>query len=527
MEQFAAVRMKRRKPTFKNCHVEDDVYEEERVLHSFALKITYIGLDSKVEILEYLWGDKGAMNPNVLKDAEFEEVQAENEFKIPDEVMEHIKSRAKEEESKFHEELQRKREDMLEHLKKMAIEKKSEGKMEEARRIEEEIERRRNATLPDLRVKVEPVSLLKIIAPLEIHRTVLSNEFTKREVVWKFDNLTGKHDLKCAGCGKSSEEFYLTVDGLACADCEKECKVCGKPMINAHLCKECNAPLCEEHVHHCSVCNAPLCEEHATKCKFCTNEMCSEHVHHCSVCNAPLCEEHTYTCSVCGATIGPMHTRVCEVCGSNVCPDHIHKCEICGKNVCENCAVEIEGKWYCKEHLERGYGGIWVIPEIRCKECGVALSSEHAVYCEVCNAPLCPDHAHKCSVCGSFLCSEHTYECAVCHVELCDRHAHVSELSGNRYCESHSLKCPICGRTVGSDEMKGDVCISCANMTEITKKDVPPEIFRKFPYAKRGKAWYISRGNTIAYITEVKNMILSFRVIDGEILEHRSSGFKV
>lgn len=520
LDSFASVKMKRKKPEFKNCKLVNDVYEEEQVLYSFALKITYIGLDSKTEIVEALWKD-GKMNPEILKGGEFEEVPGENDFKIPDEIMDEIKKKGELREREFQRRVEEERKNVVEHLERMVEEKLREGKSEEAERIREEVERRKNMPLPELRIKVEPISLLRINAPVEIHRSVLENEYSKKEVVWKFDNLTGEHDLRCDGCGKKANEFYLTVDGIACENCYKECKECGKPMINAYECKVCHEPLCEEHVHFCSTCHEPICQEHATKCEFCSNEMCPEHVNHCSVCNAPLCDEHAYSCVVCGKTIGPKHTRICEVCGGNVCPEHIHTCEICGKNVCENCASQIDGKWYCKDHLEDGYGGKLVLPEIRCKECGIAVAKEDVEYCEVCHAPLCPEHTHRCSVCGKTLCGEHVNRCSICNVELCDDHTYFSELSGKPYCEKHVGICEVCGRVVGEDEMHDGVCVACERKKEIGKREIPKEIFKKFPYAKKGKEWFISSGKNVAYITEIKGIVLSYRIVDGEIVEHR------
>ena len=523
LNSFAAVRAKRKKPEFKNCSVTDEVYEEENLIHSFALKVTYIGLDSKMEIMEYLWGKSGMMNPKILEGAIFENDERKDDFRLPDEILERIKKKATDEEKKFHEKLGEERERTLKHLERMKSEKEREEKYEEAKRIEEEIERRKRAKLPDLRVKVEPVALLSIDAPVEIHHTKLENDFARKEITWKFDNLTGEHNLRCEGCGKKTDELFLTVDGLACRDCYKECKECGKPMINAYECKVCHAPLCDEHVHFCSTCHKPICKEHATKCEFCSNEMCPEHVHHCSICNAPLCEEHTYKCVVCGREIGPRHTRVCDVCGGNVCPEHIHKCEITGKNVCENCATEIDGKWYSNEVLEKGYGGKMVLPEFRCKTCGIAVSREDVQFCEVCNAPLCPDHAHHCGICGKTLCEDHVNKCSICGKELCGGHSILSELSGKVYCEAHATKCEVCGRVVGVDEIENGVCNSCRNMVEIERRDVPKEIFAKFPYAKKGKKWKISKGKNVAYITEVKGITLSYRVVDGKIEEFRTN----
>ncbi|NPA74560.1 MAG: hypothetical protein GXO25_00575 [Euryarchaeota archaeon] len=75
---------------------------------------------------------------------------------------------------------------------------------------------------------------------------------------------------------------------------------------------------------------------------------------------------------------------------------------------------------------------------------------------------------------------------------------------------------------MGSDELRGGVCDACRNMKELSKKSIPKEIFIKYPYAKRGKEWFISRGKNAAYITKIKNMTLSYRVVDGKIVEHRS-----
>jgi len=481
MDSFAAAKLKRKRPEFKNAKLIDDVFERDRIYHSFAIMVRYIGKDSKVELREYLWGPDGRLDPDVLKGAEFEELEGESQFAIPEEVLEEIKARGEREEQEFLKSLEKERAEIIAHLEKVLMEKEKEEKYEDAERIKEEIERRKNSKL--------------------------TNEYAEREITWKLDTLTGEHDLRCDGCGKVTNELFLTVDGIACKDCLKECKECGKPMLNAYECKVCHEPLCDEHVHFCATCHEPLCKEHATKCKFCSNELCPEHVEHCSVCNAPLCEEHTYHCSVCGAVIGPMHVRVCDVCHQDVCPEHIHKCEICGKNVCENCAVELDGKWYCKEHLEKSYGGKWVIPTTRCKTCGVALADDEINRCSVCNAPLC---------------DEHTNHCSVCNAPLCDEHVFVSELSGKEYCEEHAGKCNICGRTVGIDELHNSVCDACVNMKEAKRKDIPREILAKFPYAKHGKKWYISRGKNIAYITEVKGITLSYRIVNGEIIEHRS-----
>ena len=521
LDSFSSVKIKRKKPDFKNATLVDDVFERDRVFHSFAIQVRYIGKESKTELREYLWGPDGKMNPEILKGAEFESTKEKSEFKIPAEIIEEIRARGEKEEAKFHRELEKERREVIAHLKRVLEENMREEKYEEVERIKAEIERRERAEFPELVVKIEPVALLEIHAPVEIHHSRLKNEFADKELTWEFDTLTGEHDLKCEGCGKSAMGFYLTVDGISCESCLKVCKECGKPMIHAKECKVCHAPLCDEHVHYCSTCHGPICSEHATKCRFCSKEMCPEHVNRCSVCNAPLCEEHTYHCSVCGSTIGPMHVRVCDVCGSDVCPEHIHKCAICGKNVCENCAVELDGKWYCKEHLERSYGGKWVIPEVRCKICGVALANDEINRCSVCDAPLCDDHTNHCSVCDAPLCDEHTNYCSICNAPLCDKHVFISEMSGKEYCEEHSLSCKICGRIVGEDELKDGVCRACSDMVEVSRRDIPREIMIKFPYSKHGKRWFVSQGKNVAYITEVKGVILAYRIVNGEIVEHR------
>ena len=522
MEQFAAAKIKRRKPEFANCNAVDDVFERERTFFSFAIMVKYIGKESRTELREYLWGPDGAMSAEVLRGAEFEPAEMDIEFKLPDEVLEDIKKKAVEEEERFHRAVEEERNETLRHLRRMLEEKEREGKEEEAQRIREEIERRENSPLPELRVHVEPVALLAIEAPVEVHHTKLENEFAKREITWKFDTLTGEHDLRCNSCGRAADKFFLAVDGIACDLCIKECKECGKPMINAHECKVCHAPLCDDHVHFCSTCGAELCNDHAIRCEFCSNEMCDDHINYCSVCNAPLCDEHAYSCVVCGKTTGPKHTRVCDVCGGNVCPEHIHKCEICGKNVCENCASQIDGKWYCREHLEVGYGGKLILPELRCEVCGIALANEDAHHCKVCGMVLCGDHVHRCSICGEELCEEHVHRCSICGAELCEEHVNFSEISGKPYCEYHTEICEICGRTVGEDEIRYGICNACTRMSEISRRDVPREIFLKFPYAKRGKEWYVSRGKNVAYITEVKGTRLAYRIVAGEIVEHRS-----
>ncbi len=520
-DAFGAARVQRKKPVFKNARVTDDVTERERLLYSFALKVTYIGKTAKSEIREYLW-DRDTVNPEILKGAELVPEERELNFEIPGPVLEEIKEKAAMEEEKFQREVKEEREKLIEHLEQLAEEKEKEEKHEEAKLIREEMKRRKNAPMPELRVKIEPVALMALNAPVEIHRTVLENEFARTEKVWRFDNLTGEHELKCDGCGRNADSYYLTVDGLACESCYRECRECGKPMINANTCKVCHAPLCDEHTHTCSVCGAPLCEEHAEKCEFCKNEMCPEHVARCSVCGAPLCEEHRFTCSVCGATIGPKHTRICSVCGRDVCPEHVHRCAECGKSVCENCAVEIDGKWYCKEHLERTPAGIWVIPEMRCAECGVALSDKEAKFCDVCGAPLCKEHAHSCSECGKTLCKEHTHRCSICGAELCEEHTHISEVSGREYCKKHVETCPVCGRIMGKDESVNGTCPGCTALERIPRKSVPKEIFRKYPYVRHSRNWFISRGKTPAYITEIRGARLSYLLTKGEIREYRS-----
>ncbi len=521
MEQFAAARVKRRRPEFANCSAVDDVFEKERIFYSFAISVKYIGKESRTELREYLWGPDGPLDPEVLRGAEFERIEMDVDFRIPEGVMKEIEEKAREYEEEFHRQVKEERERTVEHLRRLLQEKESEGKEEEVKRIREEIERRSSAELPELRVLVEPVALLAINAPLEIHHTKLENEFARREVTWKFDTLTGEHDLRCDSCGRSADRLFLAVDGIACESCIKECKECGKPMINAHECRVCHAPLCDEHVHHCSTCGAELCDSHAIRCEFCSKEMCPEHVNRCSICNAPLCEDHSYSCVVCGRITGPRHTRVCDVCGGNVCPEHIHRCSICGKNVCENCAVQIDGEWYCREHLEVGYGGKLVLPEIRCEVCGIALEREDMHRCEVCGKVLCGDHVHRCSICNEELCDEHVHRCSICNEELCEKHTNFSEISGKPYCESHTAVCEICGRVVGVDEVHGGICDACSRMREISRREVPREIFVKFPYAKRGREWYVSRGKNVAYITEVKGMRLAYRIVDGEIVEHR------
>ncbi len=520
-DAFGAARVMRKKPALRDMKM-DDVTESPIELYSFAIKVTYIGKESKSEVREYLWHNGKSISPDILKGATLSPIERELNFKIPDAVIEEIKQRGEDEEKRFHSQLKVERAQLIEHLSALAEEKRREEKIEEAERIEEEIERRKDAPFPELRVRVEPVALMLLEAPLEIHRTVLENEFTRLEVVWEFDNLTGECDLKCNGCGRKVDEYFLTVDGLACKDCLNKCKECGKPMIHAEQCKVCHEHLCEEHVHHCSTCGAPLCEEHAERCKFCSNEMCPEHVNRCSVCNAPLCEEHTFRCSVCGTTIGPRHTRICDSCGKDVCPEHIHRCEICGKNVCENCGVEINGKWYCREHLEKTPLGVWVIPKLRCSTCGVALSEDEANHCKVCGAPLCEAHTNHCDVCNVLLCERHTHHCDICGASLCDEHVVISELSGREYCREHAATCSVCGRQVGTDELKNGVCPACMAMEQISRKNVPREIFAKYPYVRHSRAWFISRGKNTAYITEFRGRRFAYRVINGEIKEFRS-----
>lgn len=523
MDQFAAVKIKRKSPDFKNCKVTDDVFERERIFYSFAIRVRYIGKTSKEELREYLWGPEGRMDPDILRDAEFERIELDTEFRIPEEVMNEIRERGKKEEEIYRREVEEERKRTVEHLRKMLEEKERENRTEEALRIKEEIERRENAEIPELRVLVEPVALLAIYAPVEVHHTLLKNEYATREITWKMDTLTGKHDLRCEGCGRVTDKFFLAVDGLSCEACLKECKECSKPMIHAHLCSVCSEPVCDDHVHFCTSCSAPLCSDHTEKCDFCSNEMCPDHVKHCSICNASLCDDHAYHCAVCNAVIGPKHARICESCGREICPDHIHKCDICGKSVCENCSVNIDGSWYCRDHLEVGYGGKLVLPDIRCKTCGIAVSREDALKCDVCGSTLCPDHASRCVVCGKVLCESHVNECSICHRELCDDHSRISELSGKVYCDEHSTICNVCGRVVGIDETHNGVCHACASMKEISRKDAPREIFLKYPYARKGKNWYISRGKNVAYITEVRGLRLAYRIVDGEIVEYRSN----
>ena len=517
------MRLNRKKPRFKNCHiVTDDVTESEKLIFSFAIKISYIGRNAKTEILEYLWDGNHYLPADMLKNAKFTPEKREIDFKIPDNIMNEIKCRAEKEENRFHKLLQKEKDKTMRHLSALATEKEKEGRVNEANRIRDEIERRKSASMPELKVKVEPVALLVINAPVEIHRTVLANKYLRIEKVWEFENLTGNTDLACEGCGRKADDLFLTVDGLACEQCYKECKECGKPMLHIHECRVCNAPLCDEHVHYCSTCKAELCKEHTAKCEFCSREMCPEHTHHCSVCGAPLCEYHAYSCVVCGREIGPKHTRICDSCGGNVCPEHIHKCVICGRNVCENCAIEIEGNWYCKDHLESGYGNKLILPEIRCKECGIAIAKDDALYCEVCNAPLCPAHAHSCSVCGATLCSKHVQTCSICGNEMCEEHSFISEISGDGYCEEHTSICKVCGRTVGVNEINEEgICSSCKSAGIISRREVPKEIFAKFPYTKRAREWKRSHGKNMAYVTKLKGITLSYRIVNGEIVEHR------
>ncbi len=524
MNEFGAVIARKKKPKIVNADIiRKSVSEEDNFVYSFAVKVTYIGKKTHTEILEFLWHNGKILDPEVLRDATFERVVIEHEFDIPDCIKERIVEKAKKLENEFHKAWFEERDELIKHLEKIAEEKEKEGKIEDAKRVREEIERRKNANPPPLKVRVEPVALLVINAPVETHQTVLKNSFVEKEIHWKFNNLTGKSDLVCEKCGTQHENLYLTVDGMGCKHCTGFCSVCNKPMLNFEKCKVCSAVLCENHVHKCEVCGEALCDEHAHKCSFCNTTLCDEHASRCYICGATLCKEHTYVCAVCGNIIGPRHARICDICGRDVCPEHIHKCEICGKNICENCGVEIDGKWYCKEHLVTGYGGKLVFPELKCKTCSVYLSKGDAIKCSVCGDALCPEHALKCDVCGTVLCEEHSFKCSICGKILCENHTVMSEISGKTYCREHTTRCPVCGRSIGTNELQGSICVACASMTPIDKRDVPSEIFKKYPYSKKGKVWYISRAKNVAYITRIGTLHLAYRIVEGEIIEWRNS----
>lgn len=99
-------------------------------------------------------------------------------------------------------------------------------------------------------------------------------------------------------------------------------------------------------------------------------EMCPE-------CDVELLDEEIETCQFCGSEIEP-GLLYCPNCGKVFfwriedededieCENHFGKtasgvCVICGKPLCNDCAVEIDGKVYCKEENHRDYEKNWEV----------------------------------------------------------------------------------------------------------------------------------------------------------------------
>ena len=112
------------------------------------------------------------------------------------------------------------------------------------------------------------------------------------------------------------------------------------------------------------------------KCPLC-GFVYPEGVTACPDCNINLIDEKPEICIYCGAEIEPgllycpecgkiFLTRIFEPEDEIECEEHLVKpavgiCVVCGKPICKECAIEVDGKIYCKEGNHKQYKEEWSI----------------------------------------------------------------------------------------------------------------------------------------------------------------------